>query len=135
MRRVVRSRGTVTTCTWDYGSEMQMLRTFWDAALTLDPAAPDEVRVMGYTDPTSLRELWLRADLRDVETAALVVDAEYDDFDDYWQPFLTGTGPGGAYCGRSTPTIRRRCARNAPGGSGVRKDPSRSLPAPGRFVA
>ena len=75
-----------------------MLRTFWDAALTLDPAAPDEARVMSYSDPDSLRELWLRAGLGNVETAPLVVQVEYDGFEDYWQPFLTGTGPGGAYC-------------------------------------
>jgi ubiquinone/menaquinone biosynthesis C-methylase UbiE len=115
MRRVVRSRGTVTACTWDYADEMQMLRTFWDAALTLDPAAPDEARVMGYTDPDSLRELWLRADLRDVETAPLVVHTEYDDFDDYWQPFLTGTGPGGAYCvslnAHHQAALREECIR------------------------
>ena len=98
MRRVLRPGGTLAACSWDYVGEMQMLRTFWDAALALDPATPDERRVMAYTDRDSLRELWLRAGLRDVETAPLAVQAEYDDFDDYWQPFLTGTGPGGRYC-------------------------------------
>jgi hypothetical protein len=33
-----------------------------------------------------------------VRTDALVVSVQYRDFDDYWMPFLTGTGPGGAYC-------------------------------------
>jgi ubiquinone/menaquinone biosynthesis C-methylase UbiE len=98
MRRVLRPGGTLASCTWDYGGEMQMLRAFWDAALSLDPAAPDEARVMGYADADSLRELWRRAGVRDVETAPLVVEAEYADFDDFWRPFLSGTGPGGAYC-------------------------------------
>jgi ubiquinone/menaquinone biosynthesis C-methylase UbiE len=98
MRRLVSPGGFVAACSWDLTGDMKMLRTFWDAALALDPAAPDEGRVMLYTDPDSLRGLWLRAGLRDVETAPLVVEAEYADFDDYWQPFLTGTGPGGAYC-------------------------------------
>src|SRR5947209_2583846 len=31
MRRVVRGRGLVAACTWDYRAEMEMLRTFWDA--------------------------------------------------------------------------------------------------------
>jgi hypothetical protein len=98
MRCVARVGGVLASCTWDLGGEMQMLRTFWDAALALDPAAPDEARVMGFTDPDSLRALWLGADLREVETAPLVVHVEYAGFDDYWQPFLSGTGPGGAYC-------------------------------------
>jgi ubiquinone/menaquinone biosynthesis C-methylase UbiE len=98
MRRIVRENGVIAACTWDYGGEMQMLRTFWDAALTLDPAAPDEARVMNYIDPNSLRDLWLRTGLREVEVAPLVVHVDYAIFDDYWQPFLSGTGPGGHYC-------------------------------------
>jgi ubiquinone/menaquinone biosynthesis C-methylase UbiE len=98
MRRVARAGGILAACTWDLSDEMRMLRTFWDAALTLDAEAPDEARRMGYTDPESLAELWSLAGLRDVEAAPLVVEVEYSDFDDYWQPFLTGTGPAGAYC-------------------------------------
>jgi ubiquinone/menaquinone biosynthesis C-methylase UbiE len=98
MRRVVRPGGTVASCTWDYSGGMTMLRTFWDAALTLDAEAPDEARTMRYHDPEDLRELWLRAGLEEVETDALVVDASYRDFDDYWEPFTSGVGPGGAYC-------------------------------------
>jgi hypothetical protein len=77
---------------------MQMLKTFWDAALELDPAAPDEARVMEYVDPGSLRDLWLRTGLREVTVTPLVVHVRYVDFDDYWRPFLSGTGPGGQYC-------------------------------------
>jgi ubiquinone/menaquinone biosynthesis C-methylase UbiE len=98
MRRVVRPNGMVAACTWDYGGEMQMLRTFWDAALELDPAAPDEARVMGYTDPGSLQNLWADNGVREVEIAPLVVEVQYAGFDDYWQPFLSGAGPGGRYC-------------------------------------
>jgi len=98
MRRVLRPGGMLAACSWDYAGQMQMLRTFWDAALALNPEAPDEARVMAYTDRDSLSELWFTAGLRNVETAPLAVQAEYDDFDDYWQPFLTGTGPGGRYC-------------------------------------
>ncbi len=75
-----------------------MLRTFWDAALALDPAVPDEARVLRYTDADSLRELWRRAGLDDVATTELKVAVDYDDYEDFWQPFLTGTGPAGAYC-------------------------------------
>ena len=98
MRRVARPGGTVASCTWDYAGQMQLLNTFWHAALALDPAAPDEARTLAYTDPDSLRELWQRSGMSDIETAGLVVEVQYADFDDYWQPFLTGTGPGGQYC-------------------------------------
>jgi ubiquinone/menaquinone biosynthesis C-methylase UbiE len=115
MHRVVRASGIVASCTWDYAGEMQMLRTFWDAALALDPVVPDEARVMGYTDPDSLRELWLRAGLREVETGQLVVQTEYADFDDYWQPFLSGNRAGGAYCvsldARHRAELRDECFR------------------------
>jgi ubiquinone/menaquinone biosynthesis C-methylase UbiE len=97
MRRVVHPGGTVASCTWEYSGGMTMLRTFWDAALSLDSETPDEGRTMRYNDPDGLRELWLRAGLEAVETDALVVEASYQDFDDYWEPFTAGVGPAGAY--------------------------------------
>jgi SAM-dependent methyltransferase len=123
MRRVAATSGILAACTWDYGGEMQMLRTFWDAALALDPAAPDEVRTLGYTDPDSLQELWRVAGLRDVEISPLVVHADYADFEDYWQPFLTGTGPGGTYTvsldAADQAALRDECCRRlgAPNGA------------------
>jgi len=35
------------------------------------------------------------------------VAVAYEDFDDYWLPFETGTGPGGAYCASLGPGARR----------------------------
>jgi SAM-dependent methyltransferase len=96
MRRV--ARRTVTSCVWDYAGEMTMLRVFWDAALELDPHAPDEGRTMRYCTPDELHSLWTNAGLHDVETQAVVVAAEFEDFDDYWSPFPTGIAPSGAYC-------------------------------------
>lgn len=113
MRRVVRRDGVVASCTWDYAGEMRMLRTFWDAALALDPEAPDEGRVMRFQDPADLASLWARVGLRGVETDAVVVEADYADFDAFWEPFTTGTGPGGAYCASLDPerqaALREEC--------------------------
>jgi SAM-dependent methyltransferase len=115
MRRVVRPDGTVASCTWDYSDGMTMLRTFWDATLALDPDAPDEARIMRYHHPDDLRELWLRSGLEAVETDSLVVEAPYRDFDDYWEPFTSGVGPGGAYCSSLDPdrlvALREECRR------------------------
>jgi SAM-dependent methyltransferase len=95
MRRV--ATRTVASCVWDYAGEMTMLRAFWDAALELDPGAPDEGRTMRYASPRELALLWTEAGLHHVETEALVVEAAYRDFDDYWEPFTTGLAPSGAY--------------------------------------
>jgi len=115
MRRVVRPGGMVAACTWDYSGGMTMLRTFWDAALSLDSEAPDEARTMRYNDPDALRELWLRAGLEVVENDALVIEASYRDFDDYWGPFTGGVGPAGAYTSSLDPdrreALREECRR------------------------
>jgi len=111
MRRVVRRRGLVVACTWDYGAGMQMLRAFWDAARALDPAAPDEGRTMRFTSSEELEELWRAIRLDDVETGPLVVETTYADFDDLWEPLILGVGPAGAYC-KSLKPKRRRALRD-----------------------
>ncbi len=103
MARVTRPQGVVASCVWDYAEGMEMLRAFWDAALQLDPAAPDEGRTMRFCGKGELGELWERWGLRDVEAGALVVSAEYEDFEDYWSPFPAGIAPSGAYCASLAP--------------------------------
>jgi SAM-dependent methyltransferase len=120
MRRV--ARRTVTSCTWDYAGGMTMLRAFWDAALEIDPDAPDEGRTMRFCAPDELAALWRGAGLQDVETAELVVDAGYDDFEDYWEPFTTGLAPSGGFCASldddARAALREACFRRlgAPAG-------------------
>ncbi len=50
-----------------------------------------------------LGELWRRAGLAGVEDGEIVVAAEYEGFDDLWEPFTLGVGPAGATPPRSTP--------------------------------
>lgn len=113
MHRV--ARRTVSACAWDYAGEMTMLRAFWDAALELDPDAPDEGAVMSCCTPAELTELWAAGGLDDIWTGELVVEADYDDFDDYWSPFPTGLAPSGAYCasldGPHREELREACFR------------------------
>jgi len=98
MRGAARDRALVTSCVWDYADGMTMLRAFWDAALEIDPTAPDEGRTMRYCTPAELRALWETCGLEDAETSAIEVQATYADFEDLWAPFPTGLGPSGAYC-------------------------------------
>ncbi|HEX9235834.1 MAG TPA: methyltransferase domain-containing protein [Actinomycetota bacterium] len=113
MRRV--GRRSVVSCVWDYAGEMTMLRVFWDAALELDPDAPDEGRVMRWCSPIELEDLWTWAGLSEVEVDELVVSAGYADFDDYWLPFTAGIAPSGAYCASLAPesreALREACRR------------------------
>lgn len=97
MARVVRSGGTVAACVWDFGGGMRMLQLFWDAVLALDPSAPDEHRTRPFGREGEIAELLERTGLADVRAGALDIDAWYEGFDDFWQPFLSSTGPAGAY--------------------------------------
>jgi SAM-dependent methyltransferase len=123
MRRVTRRGGTVAACTWDYRDGMTMLRVFWDAAVTVDPSAPHEGRVMPYCTEDDLARLWNEVGLGEVETEALVVSRRYADFDDFWEPFTLGVGPGGSYCVSleepQRDALRNECLRQlgSPGGA------------------
>jgi SAM-dependent methyltransferase len=110
MRRV--AKRSVSACVWDYAGEMTMLRAFWDAALELDPDAPDEGRVMSWCTPGELEGLWTSSGLRAVEVDELVVAAQYEDFENYWKPFPAGLAPSGAYCA-SLSAARQKALRES----------------------
>jgi SAM-dependent methyltransferase len=108
MRRVTRPGGAISACVWDYGAGMESLRIFWDEALALDPAAaPRHERNMKLAREGELGALWNASGLTNVRETALVIEQAFSSFDDYWAPFLSGTGPGGAYVA-SLPEARRR---------------------------
>ncbi len=98
MQRVTRPGGLLAAAVWDYGGRMQMLRRLWDAAARLDPTVvgQDEA-TMPLGRPGGLLDLWQRAGLADVDGDRVTVSTRFEDFDDYWEPFLMGQGPAGAY--------------------------------------
>jgi SAM-dependent methyltransferase len=99
MRRVARREGSVAGYVWDYAGEMQLLRTFWDAATELDPAATelDEGVRFPLCRPEALEAAFTGAGLDEVEVAGIEVPTVFRDFDDYWTPFLSGVGPAPGY--------------------------------------
>jgi ubiquinone/menaquinone biosynthesis C-methylase UbiE len=99
MMRAVRKDGTVALYVWDYAGEMQFLRHFWDAAVEIDPAANnlDESKRFQICDPGALAELFQNAGLQDVQTRAIDIATNFQNFDDYWVPFLGGQGPAPGY--------------------------------------
>ena len=107
-----------------------MLRAFWDSAVAIDPTAPHEGRTMQFCTRAELEELWGAVGLRDVRTGALGVERAYADFDDFWEPFTFGVGPGGTYCVSLDPeqrdSLRLECFRRLGEPTGaIRADRSR----------
>jgi SAM-dependent methyltransferase len=100
MRRVVRPGGTVAVYVWGYAGEMQLMRHFWDAALELDSAARklDEGRRFPMCRPEALNALFSDAGLAETKTRVIDVTTVFQDFPDYWTPFLGGQGPAPGYC-------------------------------------
>jgi SAM-dependent methyltransferase len=98
MARVVQPGGSVAACVWDFADGMEMLRGFWDAALSIDPDAPDEARTLRFGRPGEIAELFASVALEDVVESTLSVASTYASFDKLWDGFLAGVGPAGAYC-------------------------------------
>jgi SAM-dependent methyltransferase len=108
MARVVRPSGSVSACVWDFDDGMEMLRGFWDAALAIDPDAPDEARTLRFGRPGEIAELFATVGLRDIRESTLRVTSTYASFDELWNGFLAGVGPAGAYCVALTDDDRSR---------------------------
>ncbi|MCL5996493.1 MAG: class I SAM-dependent methyltransferase [Chloroflexi bacterium] len=99
MARAAKSGGVVAAYVWDYAGKMQLMRHFWNAAAALDPAAYDldEGRRFPMCQPNPLKELFQNAELSDVEVRPIDIATDFQDFDDYWLPFLGGQGPAPGY--------------------------------------
>jgi SAM-dependent methyltransferase len=99
MLRVTKPDGTIGIFLWDYADGMQMLRYFWDAAVELDPKARevDEGIRFPLCQAGQLESLVRKAGLKQVEAKAIEVKTVFQNFDDYWQPFLGNVGPASSY--------------------------------------
>jgi len=99
MARAARRGGTVAAYVWDYAGKMQFMRHFWDAAAALDPRAKDldEGGRFPICHPEPLREIFQKVDLAGVEVRAIDTPTDFNDFDDFWSPFLGGQGPAPGY--------------------------------------
>jgi SAM-dependent methyltransferase len=111
IRRVTQSGGRVAAAVWDYGADMLMLRAFWDAAVSLDPAAEKvDEKHMPLCRAGELSQLWKREGLVEVREQPLSIAMNFHSFADYWDPFQLGQGPAGAYV-RTLPVDRLRALR------------------------
>lgn len=120
VRERLRPGGIVSAYVWDYASGMEFLRVFWDEAVAIDARAAvlDEGSRFPLCSPASLAALFSDAGLADVETAVLEIDTPFAAFDDYWDPFLRGTGPAPAFVASleapARDALRERLRRRLP---------------------
>ena len=100
MARAVRPGGVVAAYVWDYAGKMELMRHFWDAAVSLDPKALelDEGRRFPLCASAPLTKLFTDAGLPEVQIRAIDVPTRFRDFEDYWTPFLGGQAPAPGYC-------------------------------------
>jgi len=111
MRRVLRPGGITAACVWDFADGMEMLRSFWDAALAVDPDAPDEAQTMRFGRAGEISALLEASGFVDISETTLQVSSTYADFDELWAGFLAGIGPAGSYC-VAQPADRQAAIRN-----------------------
>ncbi len=99
MLRVTKPGGKIGIFLWDYADGMQMLRYFWDAAMELDNNANDLDEGVRFPlcQEGQLESLIREVGLKQVEATAIEVKTVFQNFDDYWQPFLGNVGPAPAY--------------------------------------
>jgi SAM-dependent methyltransferase len=114
--RVTESRGLIAAAVWDYGGEMRMLRTFWDAASSIDATAKNRHEaLMPLCRFGELSELWKAGGLENIQERPLDITLRFESFEDYWSPFLLGQGPAGAYVTHLSPeglqTLRNQVKR------------------------
>ena len=100
MRRAARPGGKVALYVWDYAGGMQLMRRFWDAAIALNPAARDLDEGLRFPvcQPAPLCMLFASAGLSHIGAMAIDVPTVFENFEDYWSPFLGGQGPAPGYC-------------------------------------
>src|SRR5262245_48591353 len=108
MARVTRPGGWVAVYVWDYAGGMQMMRHFWDAAISASPhdAQIDEAERFPVCQPGPLQALFERNGLQAVTVRAIEIPTVFGNFDDYWRPFLGGTGSAPAYLASVTDETR-----------------------------
>jgi hypothetical protein len=94
MVRVIRPGGVIAAYVWDFGEGMQMMRAFWDAAIAIDARAVerDQAKKFTITNERSLTALFERSGIESIHTRGFEVPTVFRDFDDFWEPLLSGEG-------------------------------------------
>jgi SAM-dependent methyltransferase len=110
MARVTKPDGRVAAYVWDYAGGMQMIRHFWDAAIAVSPhdAKLDQAERFPLCQPGPLQALFEQVGLKSVTVRAIDIPTVFQDFDDYWNPFLGRTGAAPSYLASVDTEVQER---------------------------
>ena len=130
---IIKPGGTVAIYVWDYERGARFLREFWNAAVAVDPDATafDQARRFPLCTPDGLRTLFAQTNLTDFAIDALNIVTGFSNFDDYWEPLLSGQGSAPNYLARcdshTIGSIRERLSATLPvNASGTIELPARA---------
>lgn len=121
--RAARRGGRVGAYVWDYAEGMEPRARFWEAATEVDGDALilDERSRYPMCQPDELMRIYQRGGLNAVQVREIVVEARFENFDDYWQPHLLGIGVPGRYVAampaEKRDALRQRLQETLPGHS------------------
>lgn len=108
MRERLRPNGVIAAYVWDYAAGLEFLQHFWAEAAAMDDRAAtlDEGVRFPLCQAPALASLFRAAGLARVATTALEIQTNFADFEDFWRPFLGGTGPAPSYVAALEPAQR-----------------------------
>lgn len=109
---VLRPGGVIGAYVWDYAEKMEFLRCFWDAAISVTSEAErfDEGKRFPVCNPEALRSLFVGGNALEVRLGAVSIPTVFSSFEDFWNPFLEGTGPAPSFVAALDDDQRRRLA-------------------------
>jgi hypothetical protein len=89
---------------------MQMMRYFWDAAVELDNNAREHDSGVRFPicQEGQLESLVREVGMKQVEATAIEINTVFQNFDDYWQPFLGKVGSPSSYVMGLNPVDRQK---------------------------
>lgn len=110
MVSVVRPGGSVALYVWDYAGHMQIMRYFFDTAILFDSHSADfdDGIKAPICRPLALKAVFASTGLTNVSVHALDITTPFDNFDDYWDPFLGGAGSAPKYCVSLEESVRNK---------------------------
>ena len=114
MKRVGKPGGVIGIMLWDYTEGMEMLRYYWDAALTIDKRAEalDEGRRFPICRQGNPEIFMQKMGLRNIEATAIEIKTTFKSFDEYWEPFLGNVGPAPEYNMSLSTAVRKQLKEN-----------------------
>lgn len=123
-KRAAKDNAVIAAYVWDYAGKMEMMKYFWDAAAKLFDDAREIVEGVRFRicDPHLLADAFSSAGLRNTEVTLIDVPTVFKNFDDYWNPFLSGIGPAPGYYMSLTEANRKLLKKEIYGSLPIEKD-------------